>query len=233
MRYACHSFLILSLSGLSVTCVLAQRVPSLPAGLFNGFDVLLLNESVQAELKLTTDQLRQVKEFVRQTRLRRREEFEKKGYRTEERMDRARAMLQAVSGDTLQGVREYLKKPQVKRLEQIQVQWSGIEAFSNPEVEQSLRLGREQKQQIQQISRQLQESASKLVQEGARTGFSDKLQKMTRLRQEAVAKAVAHLSAEQRRTWAEIVGEPFQPPVPSSIRRFDGGREESAIQPRQ
>jgi hypothetical protein len=216
------------LSGLLVISVHAQRVPYQPAGPFTGFDVLLLTESVQQELKLTNDQLRQVKELVRAARLKRKTEFETKGSRSEDRVEKAKTMLQDVSDDTLKGAVQYLKRDQLKRLKQIHVQWLGLQAFFQPELQAPLKLTNEQKQELDRINRQLQQSSSKAVQDGTNKGVEPKLQMIGRLRQQAVASAVALLSSEQKQTWAELTGPAFHPQVPGPNRRPDLEKRDAA-----
>jgi hypothetical protein len=215
-------------------CTWGQRVPYQPDGPFTGFDVLLLTESVQQELKLSLDQLRQIKELARAVRLKRRSEFENRGYRTEDRVEKARAMLRAVSDETIKGVAQYLKPDQLKRLKQIHVQWLGLQAFFEPELQAALALRPEQKQELEKISQQLQDSSSKAVQAGNRKTVEPKLQTITNLRRQALAQAVGLLSPPQKQTWLYLTGTPFQPPalgpsrLPAQDKPITAGRDAQA-----
>jgi hypothetical protein len=195
-----------------------------PRGPFTGYDVLLLSESVQQELKLTTEQLRQVKEFVRDTRLRRGAEFDKQRYPTEDRVDKAKVMLRAVSDDTLKGVVTYLKPEQLQRLKQIRIQWNGLQAFFEPET-QALGLTAAQKQELEKISQRLKEGMSKAVQDPSKKNLRAKLDTLAGLRRQAMARAVALLSEDQKKTWQQLTGEPFQLPSPGPLRQPERGKE--------
>jgi hypothetical protein len=206
------------LAGVLAVCARAQRVPYQPTGPFSGFDVILLTESVQQELQLTIDQLRQIKELVRSIRIKRKAEFENKSYRTEDRVEKARGMLQAVSDDTLREAAQYLKQDQLKRLKQIHIQWIGLQAFFQPDLQAALQLTSEQKQELDKINQQLQESSSRAVQDGKKKGIEPKLQAIGDLRRQAMARAVGLLSPEQKQIWASLTGPPFRPQIPGPSR---------------
>jgi hypothetical protein len=220
-RVFCFSILLAAVFALRSSGQSGLYPPRPP---FTGYDVLLLSESVQQELKLTTEQLRQVKEFVRDTRIRRGGEFEKNRYPTEERADKAKGMLRAISDDTLQGVAAYLKPEQLQRLKQIRIQWNGLQAFFEPET-QALGLTAAQKQELEKIGQWLKESMSKAVQDPSKRNLQAKLDAMGGLRRQAMARAVALLSQDQKKTWHQLVGEPFQPSSPSPPGQPDRRKE--------
>ena len=189
----------------------AQRSPLMPAGSFGGYDFLLLNESVQKELKLTDEQSLKVKEVVHEIRHSHQEELEK--LRTQAVGDRQTQLFEkfkAYSDETLKSVSPLLRPDQAKRLKQIKLQQAGFDAFADTEVLKLIDLTDAQKAQIQKIKEELNQKGRQALQAGPKTGFAEAMTKLTTLRRDALSKAVDVLSAEQKKTWKELTGDAFE-----------------------
>src|SRR5262249_12459021 len=116
---------------------------------------LVLNKSVQEELKLTADQVKDVSAAVRKVREKYQDDLAK--LRTLEPKDQAE-LLAKVDKETLKAVGDVLKPEQAKRLKQIefQEQWRQIpQAFLQGDVAKELQLTGKQKERIATILDQL------------------------------------------------------------------------------
>jgi Spy/CpxP family protein refolding chaperone len=188
----------------------AQQAPTQPAEIHN-YEPLLQNGQVQKELKLTEEQRTKIREIIRTIRLKHREELERiQNLPAEEKGAKFREELQKISQETLTEGKAALKPEQVLRLKQIMTQLDGIEAFSEPKVEKELKLSESQKQKIKDIEEDLKDQVRQAFQGKSRTTFTETMKKMQVLRTEAVNKAVAVLDPAQKKTWKELVAEPFE-----------------------
>jgi Spy/CpxP family protein refolding chaperone len=141
-----------------------------------------------------------------------------------------------------------LKSEQVKRLKQIENQQGGLGVFNRPDVIEALKLTDEQKEKIAALNRELANDRRELMGSarggggggggrrgagggGGGGGFGgfgrldpEVTKKLESLTKEAVAGAVKTLSDEQKTTYKDLTGEPFElPPGTLGFGGFGGG----------
>ncbi len=206
MRAWCPLVLTACLAILPVATVFGQRVTR-QAIEYRGYDVLLQEQSIQKELKLTEEQLKKSQEVIRKVQ---------KRYAQGLAKARAQKSVQVleigreISEETLGQLSDTFNPQQIKRLKEIQIQQQGLQAFSDPGVERVLRLTDEQKKKIKAIEEDFMQQVRPLFQRGAPGSFEVRLKKMTDLNKQAIEKSVGVLDADQRKTWKELLGEPFE-----------------------
>jgi Spy/CpxP family protein refolding chaperone len=179
---------------------------------------LVQDKEVQEELKLTPEQVKKVKalfEEMRQQVRKRMEDAEKLDPATqddrEKRFERRRKSVAAVTTKATQALSQILSPEQVKRVNQIGLQRLGVLAFNDPEVQQELRLTPEQKGKLKEITaKEVQDMRNSFPTPQVRDAEETR-KKVIRRRQEAMEKALAVLSAEQREKWQDLMGFEFEP----------------------
>jgi Spy/CpxP family protein refolding chaperone len=189
----------------SLTYVLAQG--------FGGFGAsgLVRNPSVQKELKLTDEQVAKVAEVVKQVDAKHGEEF--KAARDiadqQQRREKFGELQKTVSAEVLKDLTGVLQPDQLKRLKQIELQVRGTRAFQEADVQKELNLTDDQKDKLKTIS----EDAGKEMQEirkSSQGNFQEAGKKIRAAQKEALEKAVAVLTPDQKKSWKEMTGEPFE-----------------------
>jgi hypothetical protein len=186
---------------------LGQRGP----GGLSSADVLLQYPAVQAELKLTEEQVTKIKEIVQEIRVKHREDFDKvRDLGQEERREKALELMKLISQETMQRLKGVLTAEQAKRLDQIRIQEEGMRAFTDAKVQRAIKLTDEQNEKLRAVTDELARKTSSIFQTGGQGDFRDKLNKVFAVRKQAMEKAVALLNAEQKKIWKELTGEPFE-----------------------
>jgi hypothetical protein len=178
-------------------------------GMFGGGGVamLLANEGVQKELKLTDEQKEKATEFGRA-------QFEKMRElprpQAGERPDpeKMREAMKPFREAEEKFVKETLKPEQQKRLTQIQYQANVLQTLSaNEKAQKELKLTDAQKEKLKTLNDDLMKDRRELMQ----GGFSpETMQKAQALTKEYTTKATDVLTADQKKTWKEMTGEPFE-----------------------
>jgi Spy/CpxP family protein refolding chaperone len=191
----------------------AGQGPELFGGL-GGLDMLLQNGGVQKELGLKDDQRSKVKEVIHDIRVKHREDWEKlRDLSQEERREKLPGLIKLVSDDTTKNLAEVLNPAQLKRLKQIKWQNDGLRAFSEAEVNKFLKLTDSQREKIQAVNEEARQEFAAIFQGGDAPGggnYQDAMKKVTALRKDTLAKGVAVLTPEQKKTWKDLIGNPFE-----------------------
>jgi Spy/CpxP family protein refolding chaperone len=215
MRKSTVFFLIAAIA-LSAPFAWAQRQRGgLFGGGFGGGIGLLGQQSVQQELKLSADQIKQVDELLAAQR----ESFS--GLRDLSREDRQAKMAEADRAAQAK-LASILKEDQLKRFKQISLQQRGAQAFTDPEVATALALSDEQKSKIADIQSAAREEMRGLFQ-GAAGGDREELRKkFEEARTATNEKLMGVLSPEQQAKWKELTGEPFKGEIRRGFRRAGG-----------
>jgi hypothetical protein len=169
---------------------------------------LLVNESVQKELKLDDKQVKKAEELDEKTNAEMREKFEGlQDLEGQERFNKMREIGRELNASALKTAAEFLKPDQVTRLKQISSQVRGAQAFSDPDVAQKLNITDAQKKDIQQIEQAAREKMP------SRDDFQNDreaaMKKMQEVRKDTLAQIVAKLNDEQQKTWKDLLGAPF------------------------
>jgi hypothetical protein len=206
--------LALGLAVLLAGPVLAQdqqqrQRPGRGSGRAGGVAGLLTNESVQKELKIDEAQAGKVKDAVQKVQDAHKDDFAKlRDLSGEEQRTKREELSKTVNSEVLGAVGDILKPEQVARLKQIELQQAGARAFTRPDVQKALTLKDDQKETIKTINDDAAKAMRDLFQGGQRTPESR--EKMTALRKETLEKVQAVLSDEQKKSWKDMTGEPFE-----------------------
>jgi Spy/CpxP family protein refolding chaperone len=174
---------------------------------------LLLNKSVQDELKLTEDQkteLGKIQDKQRSAMAKAREAGDK---------EKAREVFQSANEDAKKELEKWketgLKPDQAKRLKQIQLQDEGARAFTDADVQKELKLTDKQKDEVKEIEEGLGRDMGEILRGGREArGNPEKMaenrKKVEALRKEAMDKVSGLLTDGQKKAWKEMTGEKFE-----------------------
>ena len=77
-------------------------------------------------------------------------------------------------------------------------------------MERTLKLSDDQKSKLRALGVDFARQARPLFRRGAQGSFETRLKKMTDLNKQAMEKSVGILDADQKKTWKELIGEPFE-----------------------
>jgi acyl-CoA reductase-like NAD-dependent aldehyde dehydrogenase len=164
--------------------------------------MLLAQKSVQAELKLSDDQVKKVGEALAGQRA----EFQKLRALPREEREKKFAELFETSRKL---TKEIVTPEQGQRLRQIHWQQQGALAFGNPRVAEALHLSDEQKEKIEAIHKEARETAGKFFAQDPPPAREDIHRTMKELRKTSEAKTMALITEEQKAKWQEMLGTPF------------------------
>ncbi len=179
-------------------------------GGLGGGAMLLGQKSVQEELKLSDEQVKQVKELVDKQR----EAFQGFGDLSQEER---RTKMQEMAKTNNEAIAKILKPEQTKRFKQIalqqQVRFGLANVLNNPETAKELKITDEQKGKLEEIRNKAREETQGL-------GFDEegrqKRQEVTKATNE---KVMGVLTAEQKAKLKEMQGEPFKGEIQFGGRR--------------
>jgi hypothetical protein len=163
--------------------------------------MLLEQDSVRKELKLSADQINKVEEVSQKVREKFQEVFGLKG---EERSRRIRAFR----GEVEKAIAEVLKPEQMKRLKQISYQMRGGPGFTEPEVAKALALTETQKMDIERINRDTSKLMGQLIDAEPDSAARDK--KIRAQRNAGYEQVIKLLTEEQKAKWKELQGKLFK-----------------------
>lgn len=186
-------------------------------GMGMGGGAMLTNKGVQKELKLTDDQVQKVEALASSLRDSMRDRFQSlQDVPQEERGAKMQALMREVNEETNGKLKGIFSKEQMARYEQISLQTQGVNAFLNPDVQAKLKLTDDQKGKIRSLVEDMQGQMREVFQEfqNDREGATRKL---TEMRKAVNDKAMNVLTDDQKKTWKELTGEPFEV-------RFEGRR---------
>ena len=171
---------------------------------------LLGNASVQQELKLDAGQIEKAKEVAAKAREKMTAARESlQSLEGEERAKKQHELTTEVNTETHKAVKEFMKPEQVKRLYQITHQVQGAQAFTDEHVQKHLKLTDAQKSDIEGIVTASGQEMRKIFQEN-QDDRQAAMAKMTELRKETLAKVESKLTDEQKTSYKEMLGAPFE-----------------------
>jgi len=171
---------------------------------------LLGNASVQKELKLDDAQVDKAKALSEKTMEEMREKMQDlQGLEGQERFTKMAEIGREVNASTLKAAGEFLKPDQVARLKEIANQVRGAQAFADPDVAKKLNITDAQRTDIQEIQRESMQEMGTIFREN-QDDPEARMKKMTELRKQTLTKVEAKLNDEQRKTWKELLGAPFE-----------------------
>jgi Spy/CpxP family protein refolding chaperone len=168
-----------------------------------GLGGLLMNESVQEELKLSDDQIAKIQGVVPKVQRKHAQEFAQlRNLSPSERHQKGSEMMKAFNDEIFKGLGDTLKPDQIKRLKEIDLQEQGARAFADPEIATALKLTDAQKEKIKSINDDFMAEMS-----AARQGGPGQI---AQLRKQSMKKISEVLTEEQQKTWHEMTGKPFE-----------------------
>jgi Spy/CpxP family protein refolding chaperone len=179
-------------------------------GMGGGGGALLSNKSVQQELKVTDEQAKKLDAFGQDLMAKNRERFQGlQDLSADERRAKMQDLNKTMTAEIKKGLADILKPEQAKRFEQIQLQTMGYNAFNMPNVQESLKLTAEQKTKFTELGTATGTEMREIMQ-SAGDDREAAMKKATELRKSATDKAMAVLTADQKTTWKEMTGTPFE-----------------------
>jgi len=204
---------LISLTALALLAVPALAQPRPGGGFGQGPLSLLTNKSVQEELKISEDQKKKVDEASKKLNDMRQEKWKEAGItrdnfaekRTE--IEKITKELNASADKTLANV---LDEKQTKRFKEIRLQQRGIRAFTSEEVESALKLTDDQKKKIKEVTEEGRKSIEEQTKDLGRTDFAKRIEIMTKVDKDMLGKIAATLTSDQKKSWKEMTGTPFE-----------------------
>ena len=208
----------------SLAVVLAATTQAQPPGGggrggFGGTPVtqLLQSKTVREELKLTEEQTSKLKEWGTEFQTKMREKRD--GIPREEMREKLPAIMAEMQKTVWKDLGEVLKPEQVKRLKQVEFQVSGLRALGNPETAAALKVTDDQKEKLKSVLDDSGKEMRDLSEEyggrfpGQRPTDPDKAKefdkKSAKISKDATAKAMEVMTAEQKKQYAEMAGDPI------------------------
>jgi hypothetical protein len=219
MRFLCNTFLVLGATGLLVSALRAQQPPG-------GTAILLSNKDVQKELKLSDEQTAKASKVAQAIAQKHQEELFKflnpvAMLSGEGDMKKQLELSRKLTDEVVEGMGDTLKPEQVQRYKQLALQQAvelaGAGVFLDPELSKALKLTDKQKEDLKGIADDLPKKRQGLFKD-AKGGFAEVFKKVATLNKESVDEAVRSLTDDQKKTWKEMVGQPFDlktSPLPS------------------
>jgi hypothetical protein len=181
---------------------------------------LLLNELLQWELKLTDEQIDRLEDVEAEVQQRQQAEAERLTQSRHELWQAQAALHRKMGREQREVTQSILTPPQRDRLRQIEIQLAGPAALADPAVRQALQLTGPQVEAVEKALRDIRTSYNEQSRRPRRVAAAaaggaaprrpsaDLTQHVKELSQQALKKLEAQLSAEQKKRWAALVGEP-------------------------
>jgi len=161
--------------------------------------MLLRQQSIQKELKLTADEIEKIHKYAAQQW----DQAQKVHELTGDARDKK---FMEMSKENERFIEKTLTKDQLKRLHEITLQNAGILCLGRPHVASKLKLTEDQKKKVVQLQKESRKDAEELVHA---TKKEEKRQKLRELQEDSRTKLMAVLTDEQKATWKEMTGQPF------------------------
>ena len=217
MRGVTAKVLTAALLVLATSPAFAQPQPGQPGrfgfGMTGGAPsaaMLLRNEKVQEELKLTDDQKTAVQKAGETVNDKYKDDLAKA--RTDMDREKMADLRKTMGAELMKAVADVLKPDQTKRLKQIEVQAAGINAFTLDDVQAALKLTDAQKTAVKGAVDDMQKDVQDLFKDaqGDREKMTAAFKKIQDLRTDAVEQVVKGLTDDQKKTWTDLKGDKFE-----------------------
>ena len=174
---------------------------------------LLANPAVQKELKLDEAQVEKATKLATETREKMqglRSQLE--GLQGQEAQTKRAELAKPINDEAMKTAHEFLKADQVKRLHQIELQQRGANALTDSAVAKKVGITDEQATKVKTILADSQTEMRDLF-SAAGDDRQAAMAKIQTLRKETNTKVMALLTDDQKKTWKEMTGEPFELPA--------------------
>lgn len=184
-------------------------------GMMGNPAMLLRNEAVQKELKMTEDQVAKLDELAPAQR---QERGSMQDMSQEERRE-AMAKMREEMEERQKKMMEILDEAQKQRLEEIRVQVLGLQAAMDEAIAAKLEITDEQKEKLEAAQEEMQEASRE-----AMSGGAPNREAMMELREKSEAKIKEILTEAQLAKLEEMKGQPFEMPRGQGARGGRGNR---------
>lgn len=166
--------------------------------------MLLRDPKVKEELKLTDDQKAAFEKID--------EKYKSKFEDAQGDREKMTELFKSASEDVDKVVADSLKPDQQKRLKQLLVQRSGINAFSKDDVKTALKLTDAQEKDIKTTQDELRKDREDLFKDVGedREKRAEAGKKLQAMQKDAMDKIVEGFSDDQKKEWKELTGEKFE-----------------------
>lgn len=166
--------------------------------------MLLGQESVQKDLKLTEDQTTKIKDHQQKS-------FGAFAGLRDLSPEERQKKMQEINQENDKFLAEVLKPEQKKRLDQIVLQQRGGDALTDPKIQESLKVTDDQKEKIKAIGEDFRKTMADFRQQNQGGGgdFQAMFQKMQEMRKANSEKLLKLLTTDQQAKWKELTGETF------------------------
>jgi hypothetical protein len=195
-----------------LVAALAGPVSAQGRGGFGGGGVtqLLANESVQKELKLDSAQIEKATALAAETREKMTDVRSKlEGLTGEELMAKRQELMKPINDEALKTAGTFLKPEQLTRVKQIELQQLGANALADPAIAKKLNVTDEQASKVKTILADSRSEMRELFQ-SAGDDRQAAMATVQALRKETNHKVMALMTGDQKKTWKEMTGEPFE-----------------------
>lgn len=205
MPHLCRSLALLSLFLLWTTLANAQAATG--NKLF-GLTYLAKEKGAQTELKMTKKQADAVQKLIADLNDKYKDDYAKlKDLKPAERYKKESELNKTAADEANKAIGDILSAEQLKRLKQLHVQRRGPYAFGEAEVIAALQLTKEQQKKLRDMETDYQKA---LVEVNKLTDLDERTKKVTAAVKEAMDKAMAILTDEQKKTWKDLTGERYK-----------------------
>lgn len=190
-------------------------------GGFGSPTALLENKDVQKDLKLDTKQVAKVEELGKAYKEKTADLKGKEGF----------AKSQEVRTEIKKEVDALLTADQAKRVKQLQLRQRGASAILSKEVSEELKITDDQKTKIEETLKGVREKRSELF-KGFKDDKEGTTKKLADLSNETLATVVKGLTADQQKTYNQLIGPAFEGTLPTAG-GFGGGFGGGGVTPRK
>jgi hypothetical protein len=206
---------LVSLAALTLLAAPALAQPRPGGGFGQGPLSLLTNKSVQEELKITDDQKKKVDDASKKINDMRQEKMKDAGITFQnirEKRDEMDKITKALNAEADKQLASLLDEKQTKRFKQIRLQQRGLRAFTSEDVETALKLSDDQKKKIKDtidtLNKEMEEARKDIGMDFAK--LRELFTKQREKEKEALGKVASTLTSDQKKTWKDMTGEPFE-----------------------
>lgn len=176
-----------------------------------GIGQLLMNKSVQEELKLDKEAVEKITAAITKVREDMKDDLAKLREQDTPREER-QAINKKLTEATTKAVTDLVKPEQMTRVKQIQLQVQGTNVFNNADVQKAINLTDDQKEDIKKVNDGAGQKMREMFQDAQ--GDQDKIRelqtKVAAMRKENMEKVTKSLKPEQQKALKELLGAPFE-----------------------
>ncbi len=184
---------------------------------------LLLQDSAGKELKITPDQKKKIEgelENYRQTMQSEIQSVFSGGVSQEDAQKAVDEILSKLQPDLKKRIAKVLSEDQMKRFSQIELQSAGVKALQRDEIVKTLDITKDQAAKIAKLSQEMDDIQEKAMENAEREtvpgggvrfvlGAAEE-KKLAEARKKNLQQALAVLTEDQQKKWAELTGPEFK-----------------------